>query len=198
VAQEAERQRGREAKRTGSVTTVEAKENLSGRVSGRATKATATSGLPGRRKDNQEYVTKASENANSVLGMEGAHNHQTHRFWARQSHGRNSLSIARGPKCIAGMASVCSEQYSIRKMASSGMLRRVALVRTDISEELSSVHRLLVITSVVPSSPILVTLMKEVLSYSETSVPTRATRRNIPEDAILYIFLRLIEVVWSD
>jgi hypothetical protein len=68
-------------------------------------------------------------------------------------------------------------------MASSGMLRHVALVRTDVSEELSasfirvtricelgttlavtsnrhSVHRLLVTASVVPSSPILVILMK--------------------------------------
>jgi hypothetical protein len=69
---------------------------------------------------------------------------------------------------------------------SSGMLRRVALVRTDVSEELSSVRRLLVTASVVPSSLILVTLMKEVLSSSETSVLIRVTRRNIPEDTILH------------
>jgi hypothetical protein len=71
-------------------------------------------------------------------------------------------------------------------MVSSGMLGRVALVRTDVSEELRSVRRLLVTASVVPSSPILATLMKEALSSSETSVRTRATRRNIPEDTILH------------
>jgi hypothetical protein len=95
------------------------------------------------------------------------------------------------------------------------MLRRVALVRTDFSEEHTiSVMRvtkigelgttlgltnnrntlrrnamlvfwLLVTANVVLISPILVTLMMEVVLSSKTPVHTRASRYDIPEDGIL-------------
>jgi hypothetical protein len=72
-------------------------------------------------------------------------------------------------------------------MASSGMLRRVALVRTDVSEEPSAAFiRVTRIGGLGTTLAVIVTLMKEALSSFETSVLTRATRRNIPEDAILH------------
>jgi hypothetical protein len=81
--------------------------------------------------------------------------------------------------------------------SSSEVLRRVTLVRTDDSEErialiirvtrigelgttLEVKLQLLVAANVIPSSPSLVTLMMEAIHSSETSVLTRATRRNIP------------------
>jgi phospholipid N-methyltransferase len=49
---------------------------------------------------------------------------------------------------------------------------------------------LLVTANVVPSSPILVTLMMEQISFSETPVLAITTRRNIPEDGILHSYSR--------
>jgi hypothetical protein len=63
---------------------------------------------------------------------------------------------------------------------------------------LCSVRRLLVTSSVVPSSPILVTLMKETLSSSEMLALTRATRRNIPEDTIQHrVSSSLVRAIWT-
>jgi hypothetical protein len=80
-------------------------------------------------------------------------------------------------------------------MPSSGMLCRVALVRTDVSEE-RSVRRLLVTADVVPSLPIIVTMMMEAPRSYETSVLTRVTRRNIPEDGILYWYNYFIAILF--
>jgi hypothetical protein len=46
--------------------------------------------------------------------------------------------------------------------------------------------RQLLVTADVPISPILVTLMFEAIHSSEASVPSRVTRRHIPEDDILH------------
>jgi hypothetical protein len=55
-------------------------------------------------------------------------------------------------------------EHKIQRMPSSVMLRRVALVRTDVSEELSASE--LVAVNVVPSSPSLVIVMMEAPSSS--------------------------------
>jgi hypothetical protein len=49
-----------------------------------------------------------------------------------------------------------------------------------------TLRRLLVTANVVPGSPIIATLIMEALHSSKTSLFTRATRRNIAEDAIIH------------
>jgi hypothetical protein len=85
----------------------------------------------------------------------------------------------------------------------------MALVRSDVSEEhitsiirafLHSMLWLLVTANVVPSSLILVILMMEVLHSYKTSILTRATGHNNPEDGILINFklLHRLEYTISD
>jgi hypothetical protein len=69
-------------------------------------------------------------------------------------------------------------------MMSSGMLRRVALVRTDVSEEFSaSFIRMTRIGELGTTLALGSNRRKQ--HCSETSVLTRATRCRVPEDAIL-------------
>jgi hypothetical protein len=64
------------------------------------------------------------------------------------------------------------------------MLRRVSRVESDVSEELSATFITVTRTGEL-GTMLAVTSNRRSLRSSETSVLTRATRRNIPEDTIL-------------
>jgi hypothetical protein len=81
------------------------------------------------------------------------------------------------------------------RMQPSGMWRHVPLLITEVSVEhiafiirvtRTGALRLLVTVNVVLSSPILDILMMEAICFTETSIVTRTTLRNIPGDVILH------------
>jgi hypothetical protein len=74
-------------------------------------------------------------------------------------------------------------------MASSGMLRRVGLVRTDVSEELSASFIRVTRIGELGTTLVVTNNRHTLLSSSEMLVLTRVTRRNIPEDAIIQRFI---------
>jgi hypothetical protein len=76
---------------------------------------------------------------------------------------------------------------SIFRVTRIGELRTIAVTS---NQSISSQHaRFLVTANVVPSSPILFTLMMEAIGSSDTSVLTRPTWHNIPEDGILHVMV---------
>jgi hypothetical protein len=85
-------------------------------------------------------------------------------------------------------------------MASSAMLRRVALVLTEVSEEFSaSFIRMTRIDEL--GTTLAVTSNRRTLRRNTKSVLTIATRRNIPEDAIhpclcFILALDKVPVLW--
>jgi hypothetical protein len=74
----------------------------------------------------------------------------------------------------------CTPETSVLTRTTLRNIPEDGILHSHRRENLTSYIR------VVPSSPILATMMVGAMRSSETSVSTRATLHNIPEDAILH------------
>jgi hypothetical protein len=85
-----------------------------------------------------------------------------------------------------------SKEWRLLRCYTMWLIRvtRITEVGTTLAVTINRrcVHWLLVMANI-PSSPIIVTLIMEALSSSETSLFTRATQRNIPEDTVLSMYV---------
>jgi hypothetical protein len=84
---------------------------------------------------------------------------------------------------IIRMTRICELGTTLAVTSNQSMLQRNAITMNTLLF-IYSMFRLLVTANVVPSFPILVTQMMEVIHSSKMLVLIRATWRNIPEDGI--------------
>jgi hypothetical protein len=77
------------------------------------------------------------------------------------------------------------------------MLRRVALIRTDVSEE--RIASIITVTRIGELGTLAVTSNRSTLRGNNTLVLTRVAGRNIPEDGILYSHRREnLKLYWKE